>query len=253
MWDTYIIIPMTNVLLWIYESTEFIGFNFGIAIILFTILIRAITWPLTAQQLKGTQGMQELQKDKEWLSIQKKNKNDKEKLAQEQMRIYKERGINPFGSCLPTLIQFPVIIGLYQAIIRSLASTPLSLLNMSRSLYSFLDVSKVIPLNSKFLWMDLGRPESLEVFGFALPTLAVVVVITSYIQSKLMTPPSNPGDQSAAMGNMMSIYMPFLMGYFAMTFASGLALYFITSNLLGIAQYAMMGKANWSNLIPGRK
>ncbi|NQU31316.1 MAG: membrane protein insertase YidC [Anaerolineae bacterium] len=253
MWDTYIIIPMTNVLLWIYESTEFIGFNFGIAIILFTILIRAITWPLTAQQLKGTQGMQELQKDKEWLNIQKKYKNDKEKLAQEQMRIYKERGINPFGSCLPTLIQFPVIIGLYQAIIRSLASTPLSLLNMSRSLYSFLDVSKVIPLKSKFLWMDLGRPESLEVLGFALPTLAVVVVITSYIQSKLMTPPSNPGDQSAAMGNMMSIYMPFLMGYFAMTFASGLALYFITSNLLGIAQYAMMGKANWSNLIPGRK
>ena len=250
MWDTYIIIPMTNVLLWIYES---IGLNFGIAIILFTILIRAITWPLTAQQLKGTQGMQELQKDKEWLGIQKKYKDNKEKLAQEQMRIYKERGINPFGSCLPTLIQFPVIIGLYQSIIRSLAATPLSLLNMSRSLYSFLDVSKVIPLNSKFLWMDLGRPESLEVFGFALPTLAIVVVITSYIQSKLMTPPANPGDQSAAMGNMMSIYMPFLMGYFAMTFASGLALYFITSNLLGIAQYAMMGRANWSNLIPGRK
>jgi len=250
MWDTYIIIPMTNVLLWIYES---IGLNFGIAIILFTILIRAITWPLTAQQLKGTQGMQELQKDKEWLGIQKKHKDNKEKLAQEQMRIYKERGINPFGSCLPTLIQFPVIIGLYQSIIRSLAATPLSLLNMSRSLYSFLDVSKVIPLNSKFLWMDLGRPESLEVFGFALPTLAIVVVITSYIQSKLMTPPANPGDQSAAMGNMMSIYMPFLMGYFAMTFASGLALYFITSNLLGIAQYAMMGRANWSNLIPGRK
>lgn len=253
MWDTYIIIPMTNILLWIYQSTEIIGLNFGIAIILFTMLIRAITWPLTAQQLKGTQGMQELQKDKEWLGIQKKYKKDKEKLAQEQMRIYKERGINPFGSCLPTLIQFPVIIGLYQSIIRSLAATPLSMLNMSRSLYSFLDVSTVIPLNSKFLWMDLGRPESLEVFGFALPTLAVIVVITSYIQSKLMTPPSNPGDQSAAMGKMMSVYMPFLMGYFAMTFASGLALYFITSNLLGIAQYAMMGRANWSNLIPGKK
>lgn len=250
MWDTYIIIPMTNVLLWIYDI---IGHNFGVAIILFTMLIRAITWPLTAQQLKGTQGMQELQKDKEWLGIQKKNKDNKEKLAQEQMRIYKERGINPFGSCLPTLIQFPVIIGLYQSIIRSLAATPLSLLNFSRSLYSFLDVKDIIPLNSSFLWMDLGRPESIDVFGFALPTLAIVVVITSYIQSKLMTPPANPGDQSAAMGNMMSIYMPFLMGYFAMTFASGLALYFITSNLLGIAQYAMMGRANWSNLIPGRK
>ena len=124
---------------------------------------------------------------------------------------------------------------------------------MSRNLYPFLDISEIIPLNSQFLWMDLGRPESVNVFGFALPTLAIIVVITSYIQSKLMTPPANPGDQSAAMGNMMAIYMPFLMGYFAMTFASGLALYFITSNLLGIAQYAMMGRANWSNLIPGKK
>ena len=250
MWDTYLITPMTNVLLFIYDL---IGHNFGIAIILFTIFIRALTWPLTAQQLKGTQGMQELQKDKEWLGIQKKYKNDKEKLASEQMRIYKERGINPFGSCLPTLIQFPIIIGLYRAIITSLAATPLSLLNLSRNLYSFLDVSQIIPLNSHFLWMDLGRPESISIFGFAFPSLAVIVVITSYIQSKLMTPPSNPGDQSAAMGNMMAIYMPFLMGYFAMTFASGLALYFITSNLLGIAQYAMMGRANWSNLIPGKK
>jgi len=250
MWDTYIVIPMTNLLLLIYDL---IGHNFGVAIILFTILIRVLTFPLTAQQLKGTQAMQELQDDKEWQKIQKKYKDDKEKLAQEQMRIYQERGINPFGSCLPTLIQFPIIIGLYQAIIRSLASTPLSLLNFSRSLYPFLNVSDIIPLNSQFGWMDLGRPESLEVLGFGVPTLAIIVVITSYIQSKLMTPPSSPGNQGAAMGNMMSIYMPFLMGYFAMTFASGLALYFITSNVLGVAQYAMMGRANWSNLIPGRK
>lgn len=250
MWDTYIVIPMTNLLLLIYNL---IGQNFGIAIILFTILVRAITWPLTAQQLKGTQGMQELQSDKEWQNIQKKYKDDKEKLAQEQMRIYKERGINPFGSCLPTLIQFPIIIGLYQAVIRALAATPLSMLNFSRSLYPFLDVNKIIPLNSQFGWMDLGRPESLNIFGIAVPTLAIIVVITSYVQSKLMTPPSNPGDQSGAMSNMMSIYMPFLMGYFALTFASGLSLYFITSNLLGVAQYAMMGKANWNNIIPGRK
>jgi YidC/Oxa1 family membrane protein insertase len=250
MWDTYVIIPMTNVLLWIYDI---IGHNFGVAIILFTILIRALTWPLTAQQLKGTQGMQELQKDKEWLDIQKKYKNDKEKLAQEQMRIYKERGINPFGSCLPTLIQFPIIIGLYQSIIRALAATPLSLLNLSRSLYPFLDVTQIIPLNSHFLWMDLGRPESINIFGFAFPSLAVLVVITSYIQSRLMTPPSNPSDQSGAMGNMMSVYMPLFMGYIAMIYASGLSLYFITSNLLGITQYALMGRANWSNLIPGKK
>lgn len=250
MWELFISI-FTSVLLWIYDI---VGHNFGIAIILFTILIRIVTWPLNAQQMKGATAMQNLQSDKEWQDIQKKYAKDKEKLAQEQMRIYRERGINPFGSCLPTLIQFPIIIALYQSITRALAVTPLGLLQLSRSAsaFSFLDVSQLIPLNSKFLWMDLGRPESVAIFGFALPTLAIIVALTTYIQSKLTLPPStNPNDQSAAMTGMMSIYMPLFLGYLALSFPSGLAVYFITSNLLGIAQYAMQGKANWRNLIPG--
>jgi YidC/Oxa1 family membrane protein insertase len=249
MWETIIIQPMVNALIFIYDL---IGNNFGIAIILFTILIRLITWPLNAQQMKGAQAMQELQNDKGWQDIQKKYAKDKEKLSQEQMRIYKERGINPFASCLPTLIQFPVIIGLYQCIIRALAATPLSLLQLSRSLYPFQSIESIIPLNSKFLWMDLGRPESVAVFGYALPTLALIVALTTYMQAKLTMPAStNPNDQSAMMSGMMSIYMPLLLGYFALTFASGLSVYFITSNLLGIIQYAMQGKANWRNLLPG--
>ena len=72
------------------------------------------------------------------------------------MRIYKERGINPFASCLPTLIQFPIIIGLYQSIIHALAATPLGLLQLARSIYPFMNAAQLIPLNSKFLWMDLG-------------------------------------------------------------------------------------------------
>jgi YidC/Oxa1 family membrane protein insertase len=251
MWDQFIVTPLTNLLLFIYQT---IGQNFGIAIVLFTILIRLVTWPLNAQQLKGAQAMQELQNDKEWLAIQKKYEKDKEKLAQEQMRIYKERGINPFGSCLPTLIQFPIIIGLYQAIIRALASTPLQLLTLTRSIYPFLNAAVLIPLRSQFLWMDLSRPEYVAVFGFHLPTLAIIVAVTTYIQSKLTMPPPSPGsdnNQGAMMGNMMSIYMPLLLGYFALTFASGLSVYFITSNLLGILQYAMQGRANWRNLIPG--
>jgi YidC/Oxa1 family membrane protein insertase len=249
MWDSFISI-FTSVLLWIYGI---VGHNFGIAIILFTILIRVVTWPLNAQQMKGAAAMQSLQTDKDWLEIQKKYAKDKEKLAQEQMRVYREKGINPFGSCLPTLIQFPIIIALYQSITRALAVTPLGLLQLARSAsaFSFLKVSSLIPLNSKFLWMDLGRPESVAIFGFALPTLAVIVALTTYVQSKLTLPATTtPGDQSAAMSGMMSIYMPLLLGYFALTFPSGLAVYFITSNMLGIAQYAMQGKANWRNLLP---
>jgi YidC/Oxa1 family membrane protein insertase len=246
----YFISIFVNVLLWIYNV---VGHNFGLAIILFTILIRIVTWPLNAQQMKGAAAMQELQNDKEWQAIQKKYAKDREKLAQEQMRIYRERKISPFSSCLPTLIQFPIIIALYQSITRSLGSTPLDLLKLSRSIiFPFLNVPDLIPLNSKFLWMDLGRPESIAIFGFAFPTLALIVAVTTYIQSKLTMPATaNPGDQSAAMGKMMSIYMPLLLGYFALNFASGLSIYFITSNLLGIIQYAMQGKANWRNLLPG--
>ena len=264
MWDTLIIHPFTNVLLWIYSLLVDIPGAFGWAIILFTILIRAITWPLNAQQLKGAQAMQEMQNDKEWQAIQKKYAKDKEKLAQEQMRVYKEKGINPFGSCLPTLIQFPIIIGLYQSIIRALATAPLGMLQLARSVRSeifgipFLNAAALIPLNSRFLWMDLAIPEGIPLpfevsflpYGF--PTLAIIVAITTYIQSKLTMPATaNPGDQSAAMGKTMSIYMPLLLGYFALTFASGLSVYFITSNLLGIFQYAVTGRANWRNLLPG--
>lgn len=248
MWDYFVSI-FVNVLIWIYDL---VGNNFGIAIILFTIVIRIVTWPLNAQQMKSAAAMQQLQNDKEWQAIQKKYAKDREKLAQEQMRIYRERKINPFSSCLPTLIQFPIIIALYQSITRALGSSPLDLLKLSRSIiFPFLDVADLIPLNSKFLWMDLGHPESIPIFGFAFPTLALIVAITTYVQSKLTLPATaNPNDQSAAMGKMMSIYMPLLLGYFSITFASGLSVYFITSNVLGIVQYAMQGKANWSSLLP---
>jgi len=248
MWDFFISI-FVNTLLWIYDN---IGHNFGLAIILFTILIRVITWPLNSSQMKGAQAMQSLQTDKEWLEIQKKYAKDREKLAQEQMRLYQERGINPFGSCLPMLIQFPIIIGLYQSITSALPTTPLGLMKMGRSLFPFLSVESIIPINSQFLWMDLGRPEAVTVFGFAIPTLAIIVGITTYIQSKLTMPAStNPNDQTAAMSSSMAITMPLMLFWFSLTFASGLSIYFITSNLLGIVQYAMMGKANWRNLLPG--
>ncbi len=80
--------------------------------------------------------------------------------------------------------------------------------------------------------------------------LAIIVVITTYIQSKLMTPPAQPGEQGAQMTQAMNLYMPFLMGWLAYSFSSGLALYFIVSNIFTIGQYAAMGKVEWRNLLP---
>jgi YidC/Oxa1 family membrane protein insertase len=248
MWDTLILNPMINSLLWIYGI---LGQNFGLTIIVFTILVNLIIYPLTASQLKSAQAMQEMQKSKKWQDMQKKYKDDKEKMAQEQMKLYREMGVNPFGSCLPTIIQFPIIIGLYQAIIRALAVTPIQLLDLSRHVYPFINTSALIPLNNRFLWMELSEPERLYVFGIGIPVLTILVVITTYMQSKLMTPPSaTPGDQSAQMTQAMNLYMPLFMGYLAYSFSSGLALYFVASNLVRIIQYAVMGKLNWTNLIP---
>jgi len=251
MWETIIVNPFTNVLLIIYKL---MGGQLGIAIILFTILIRLVTHPLMVKQIKGSQAMQAMQNNKEWQDIQKKYKGDKEKLAQEQMRLYKELGINPFASCLPTIIQIPIIFGLYQSIVRTIAATPGQLLILSGGVWSFWGLDKIIPVNSKFLWMNLGQPERIYLFGVGIPLLAILVAITTYIQSKVtMPPPSSPGDQGAAMSKMMSLYMPLLLGYFAYNYASGLAVYFIISNLVGLGQYALMGKVNWKALLPGRK
>ena len=246
MWDAFITL-MINILLFIYDL---IGNNFGWAIIIFTILVRVVTYPLNARQTKSSKAMQELQNSKKWQDIQKKYKDDKEKLAQKQMEVYQEMGISPFGSCLPLLIQFPIIIGLYQAIIRTLAVTPLQLVNLSKHIT---DAANLIPIQSKFWWMELSEPERLPILGIGIPVLAILVVITSYIQTKMITPPggaAGDGGQGAQMTQAMTLYMPFLMGYLALTFASGLALYFIATNLASIAQYVITGQGNFDNILP---
>jgi len=262
MWDTIVINPFINVLLFIYNL---IGQNFGIAIILFTILIKLIIHPLTVKQIKSTKALTELQQDPEWLEMQKKYKNDKNKLAEVQMDFYKKKGISPFSSCLPMMIQLPIIIGLYQAIIQTMGNAPLQLINLVLRISPWLsnvfkfvpwldEPISLIPLNSQFLWMDLGKPERLFIPGvsFGIPILTILVVITSFLQNKLMSPPSND-PQSQQMTGMMNIYMPLLMGWFAYSFASGLALYFLVTNIVTIFQYGLLGKLNFGNLLPSKK
>jgi YidC/Oxa1 family membrane protein insertase len=260
IWNAIVVQPMTNILLTIYGLVG----NFGIAIILFTILIRLATHPLMVQQIKSSQKMQELNNSKEYKEIQVKYKDNKEKLSQEQMKLYQQMGYNPLSGCLPTLIQFPIIIGLYQSITRALAATPLAMLTLTRTIYPWLEnimprlsLTSLIPINKYFLWMNLSQPESIHLptlgavipFLEYFPILAIIVALTTYIQSKVTTPPTGNDPQSKQMSNMMSIYMPLLLGYFALNFAAGLAVYFIVSNLFGIAQYAYMGKVDWKNVL----
>jgi YidC/Oxa1 family membrane protein insertase len=256
MWNTFILEPAINALIFIYDL---LGENFGLAIIVFTALVRLITLPLTYQQMRSSMVMAEIQKSDRFKKMQEKYKNDKKKLSEEQMKFYREVGHNPFSGCLGLIIQFPIIIGLYQAVIRSLAATPAQLFDLSKFLYAAIPAD-LIPLNTKFLWMaNLGQPErlplpflqgtSFEILHNQIPILTILVVISTYLQTKLTTPTS-PDQQGAQMTQMMTLYMPLLLGYFAYTLASGLALYFVTSNLLGIVQGFIMRRTREANAGP---
>ncbi len=206
-----------------------IPYAFGFAIILFTVLVRLATFPLNMQQIKSSKAMQELQpKLKE---LQDKYKGDREKLAQEQMALYKEHGVNPLGGCLPMLVQMPIWFALYRALIQ--LSTE-GLLNEG----FFWIPSLAGPVSDwgggiEWLWPlppSIGWPAAL-----AYLVMPVLLVISQIYMQNLMTPPSSD-PQQAQMQSIMK-FMPLMFGYFALIVPSGLTLYWFTSNLLGMAQH----------------
>ena len=225
MWDTLIIRPIINLLLLLYR---YLGQETIIAVGVVTLLLRLVLTPLQLNQQKSARKQQELRPKLE--KLQEKYKDDREKLAQEQMKLYQQAGVKPLGGCLTLVIQLPLMIGLYQAIIRALAATPLQLLALPDDIYRWIPgMSQYIPLKSQFLWLDLAIPDPYYV-------LPVLVVISAWYYQKLLTPPATDA-QSAAMSKQMQIMMPLMTGFFAATYASGLAVYFLISNLVGILQY----------------
>ncbi len=243
MWNTLILNPLVNAMIWLYGL---LGNNIIWAILVLTILIRVIILPLTWQQQKSMAATQEIQPKLE--ELRKKHKGDPETLQQKTMELYREAGVNPLGGCLPTLIQFPILIGLYQAITRSLAASPIQLLDLSQHIYhpvpAFLswlpNAPALIPLNSHWLWLDLAQPDPYYI-------LPILVVVTTFLQNKLLTPPSSDPNQ-AAMSRSMSLTMPLFIGYISLTFPAGLSIYWVAANLAGFAQYALMGRASLKNL-----
>lgn len=244
MWDTLIVNPMLNLLLFLYQV---LFQNFALTILVFTVLIRLITYPLTYQQQKSTKKLAELQQSDAWKKMQEKYGKDKEKIAQEQMKLYKVAGVNPLGSCLPMVVQLPVLFGLYQAINLSMAASPVALLNLSKHIYPFLpNVADIIPLQNQFAWLNLGLPDPLYI-------LPVLVVVTTWLQSKVMTPANPSGDpQAAQMAQSMALTMPLMIGYMSLTFPSGLSVYWVVTNIVSIVQHAVTMPVNWKNVLSFR-
>jgi len=234
IWNFIILQPVLNTLI---VLCSYLFSNFGITIIALTIVIRLLMLPLTLKQLRSSKAMQALQP--KLTKLQQKYAKDKQRLSQEQMKLYKESGVNPAGCILPMLIQMPVWIALYQSIRHVLAVTPEDFLNLSKYLYSWGIVHSMLPLNNQFLWLDLAIPD---------PTylLAILVGGTMWVQQKMMTP-ATADPRQKAQSEMMLWMMPLMFAFFTLSFPSGLALYWVTSNIISIViQYRITG--GWGGL-----
>ncbi len=229
LWDQFVNLIAIS-LVWIdrFLNTASIPYSFGFAIILFTVTIRLLTFPLNMQQIKSSKAMQELQPQLK--KIQEKYKDDREKLAQEQMALYKEHGVNPLGGCLPMLVQMPIWIALYRSLIQLSRE---GLLNEGFFWIPSLSgpvsdwgggISWLWPLPPSVGWAD----------AIAYLVLPVLLVVSQLYMQKMMTP-ATADPQQASMQSVMK-FMPLMFGYFALIVPSGLTLYWFTSNILAMGQ-----------------
>ncbi|MCZ6535801.1 MAG: YidC/Oxa1 family membrane protein insertase [Chloroflexi bacterium] len=231
IWNQGILRPMINSLVFLYAV---LFSNMGLSIIAFTIFIRLVTTPLTLRQIRQMRAMSGLQPKLQ--ELREKYKDDKSKLSQETMRMYRQAGVNPLGCLGPMVIQFPIWIGLFQALVQTLPTNPDRLVALSDKLYSWVPfVHEAIPLNSDFLWLNLAEPDPTNL------VMPLLVGASTWVQQKMTTSPSaDPRQQSTQ--SMMLWMMPIMLGLLTMTFPSGLALYWVVSNVVGVlTQYFITG------------
>ena len=236
-YQTILYQPLFNALVLLYEHLP--GHDFGIAVIVLTVLIRLIFYPLMVQSIKSQKVLSELQPKIQ--EIQQKYKGDKEKQARETMGLYQREKINPFGGCLPLLIQLPILIALYQVFWKGLQPEALA------NLYSFVPYPGVI--NPTFLGIiNLGQASLI---------LAILAGILQFFQTKMITP-KNPHqnksgfgqakkeDQMPQFSNMMQkqmlYFFPIFTVFILWKLPAAIALYWIITALFSILQQYLIFK-----------
>ena len=209
--------PLTRFFSWFLKMLYSVVGNYGVAIVILTILVRIVTAPLTVKQMRSMERMRALSpKLKE---IQAQYADDRQKLGEKQMALYKSEGVNPLGGCLPMLLQFPVFIGLFYA----LRST----IQLRQAPF--------------FGWIDdLSVPESLfEIPGLGLPfrVLPLIMGASMVVQQRITPMQADP-----AQAKMMMTVMPIMMTVLFYQFPSGLVLYWMVSNILAICHQLWIGR-----------
>lgn len=217
-WNKNVIYPLSLFIKFIANS--FNG-NYGLAIIIVTVIIRTLLLPLNIKQLKSSRAMQEVQPKMKELKEKFSSKDAKtqQQLQQETMKLFKENGVNPLAGCLPVIVQMPILFGIYQAIMRTS------------------EISQ-----GSFLWFQLGSPD------YILPLIAGAA---TYFQQKLMmagsSAPQNPQMQ------VMLYVMPLMITVMAFFFPSALALYWVVGNLFMVGQTLLVNKPMMKDAAGGAK
>ncbi|EKE15626.1 MAG: hypothetical protein ACD_11C00116G0013 [uncultured bacterium] len=226
--------PLYNLLVFVYNIIP--GQDFGIAIIITTILLRAILVPIYKKQIESQQKLQELQPKIK--AIQEKNKNNKEGQAKEMMELYKTHKTNPFSGCLPLVIQFIFLIAIYRILI-NISSSNLAI--DASQLYTF--IKNPGNVNHLFISIvDLTKPSVV---------IAILAAIAQFFQTKMLmqkqakeAPKTESTDQKPDFAQMMSKQMlylgPFLTFFIGIKFAAGLSLYWLASTLFMLIQQVYM-------------
>ncbi len=207
--------PLFNVLIFLYNTVAF--HDFGIAIILLTIVIRIIIYPLTKKMMDSQRGLAQLQP--EINEIKKKFKTQEEQ-SKEIMKLYKEKKINPFSSCLLFIVQIPILIALYQVFMKATDPESLSVL------YSFIDRPEKI----NTLFLGLVNLEKTNIY------LAILAGISQFFQTKTSMVNNGGSDTMKNMNKQMLFVMPVITMIFALKFQGGLALYWLVGNIVSIIQ-----------------
>ena len=241
IWQTALETPLINGMLLL--TTIAFG-SYGLAILIFTVISRAVLFPLTLRTLHSAKAMQEIQPRMK--EIQKKY-SDPRRRSEETMKLYKEAGVNPLGCLGPQLIQFPIFIALYQVIRKTLATTPESVVKLSDRLYDFDAIQNAIPLSTSFLWLNLQNNG-----GYF---LAFIVGASMWLQQRISTARNTAAqsDQQQSMNQMMQWMMPAMFGWFVLTVPAGLGIYWGFSTVIGIVlQWMFVGPGDftWGSLIP---
>ncbi len=255
--------PITNILLVIYKLITLlhIPYALGFSIIFLTVVIRFVLYPLTVSQLKTSKKMQELAPHIS--SIKEKHKKDAKRQQEETMRLYKQHGVNPVAGCLPSLLQLPIIWGLYTVFAHIISLKPQQIVaEINRiAYYPWLQIHS--PWDMQFFGLPLGLTPS-QLLSNVGPLILLVPVLTGglqLIQAKMMMPkqplPKKEGTETdfASAFQKQSLYiLPVMIGYFSFQFQFALSLYWNVFTVFGILQqYKVQGLGGLAQWMPKKK